>query len=223
MATKLFWVFKISCDVFRYQWTSKKLGNCLHWDIPKTRLPFLRHFSLFMMTSWNESVFRVTGPSWGESTGQTDGFPAQKGSNVGFAVFFNVSLNKQSNKQSSADDSRGHDAHCDITSMASFRTLLGVVYSDDYGFIFKHVVNDVDTDNTTSTYVSYQITKPIRKYTAYWEWRHNAQNHKLCGFFIMIELRMGAFCDLCERLIGCPPRGLLFTRPKKSYLRFKTV
>ena len=137
----------------------KKIGNCLHWDIPKTRLPFLRHFSLFMMTSWNGNVFRVTGPLWGESTGQTDGFPAQKASCVGFAVFSNVSLNKRSNKQSIADDSRGHDAHCDITSMASFRTLLGVVYSDDYGFVLTHVVNDVDTDDTTSTYVSDQITR----------------------------------------------------------------
>ena len=43
--------------------------------------------------------------------------------------------------------------------MASFRTLLGVVYSDDYGFVLTHVVNDVDTDDTTSTYVSYQITR----------------------------------------------------------------
>ena len=52
-----------------------------------------------MMTSWHESIFRITGPVCRESTGHR-GFPAHKGPIMRkFAVFFNVSLNKPLNKQ----------------------------------------------------------------------------------------------------------------------------
>ena len=52
-----------------------------------------------MMTSSNGSIFRVTGPSWGESTAHW-WFPSQKPVTRIFDVFFDRRLNKRLSKQS---------------------------------------------------------------------------------------------------------------------------
>ena len=52
-----------------------------------------------MMTSWNENIFRVTGPLWGEPP-VTDGFPSQRPVMWSFDVFFDLHLNKRLIKQS---------------------------------------------------------------------------------------------------------------------------
>ena len=51
-----------------------------------------------VMTSSNGNGFHVTGPLWGESTGD-QWIPSQRASGAGFCVFFDVSLNKRLNKQ----------------------------------------------------------------------------------------------------------------------------
>ena len=53
----------------------------------------------FMMTSSNvKTVFRVTGPLWGEFTGPGE-FPAQRPVTRSFDVFFDLRLNKRLSKQ----------------------------------------------------------------------------------------------------------------------------
>ena len=52
-----------------------------------------------MMTSSNETIFRVTGPLCGEFTGPGD-FPAQRAATRSFDVFFDLRLNKRLSKQS---------------------------------------------------------------------------------------------------------------------------
>ena len=54
---------------------------------------------LFMMTSSNGNIFRVTGPLCGEFTGP-GGFPAQRPVTRSFDNVFDLCMNKQLNKQS---------------------------------------------------------------------------------------------------------------------------
>ena len=51
-----------------------------------------------MMTSSNETIFRVTGPLCGEFTGPGE-FPAQRSMTRSFDVFFNLRLNNRLSKQ----------------------------------------------------------------------------------------------------------------------------
>ena len=53
---------------------------------------------LFMMTSSNGNIFRVTGPLCGEFTGPGE-FPAQRPVTRSFDVFFHLRLNKRLSKQ----------------------------------------------------------------------------------------------------------------------------
>ena len=55
-------------------------------------------FSLYMMTSSNGNIFRVTGPLCGEFTGPGE-FPAQRPVTRSFDVFFDLRLNKRLSKQ----------------------------------------------------------------------------------------------------------------------------
>ena len=73
---------------------------------------------------WNASW--VTGPLWGESTGNrwmippvTGGFPSQRASYMGFDVSFDVSLNKLLNKQWNFQSSQTPWCSCDATIMTS--------------------------------------------------------------------------------------------------------
>ena len=54
---------------------------------------------LFMMTSSNGNIFRVTGPLCGEFTGPGE-FPTQRPVTRSFDVFFDLRLNKRFSKQS---------------------------------------------------------------------------------------------------------------------------
>ena len=45
-----------------------------------------------MLMSWHENAFPITGPLWGESTGNL-GFPAQRAINPLHAKFFKVNIN----------------------------------------------------------------------------------------------------------------------------------
>ena len=51
-----------------------------------------------MMTSSNGSIFRVTGPLWGEFTGPGE-FPTQRPVTRSFDVFFDLGLNRRLSKQ----------------------------------------------------------------------------------------------------------------------------
>ena len=63
-----------------------------------------------MMTSSNGTIFRVTGPLWGESP-VTGGFPPRRPVTRSFGVFFDLHLNKRLSKQSDAGDLRRYCAH----------------------------------------------------------------------------------------------------------------
>ena len=54
---------------------------------------------IFMTTSSNENIFRVTGPLWGESTGHR-WIPFTKSSDAELWCFFDLRLNKRLSKQS---------------------------------------------------------------------------------------------------------------------------
>ena len=96
-------------------WT--KLGNC-HSTLGSGYVSWLIGPGdiIFMMTSSNGNIFRVTDPFWGESTGHR-WIPLKRVSNTGFYVFFDVSLNKRLNKQPSAGDWRRYGGHCDVIVM----------------------------------------------------------------------------------------------------------
>ena len=53
--------------------------------------------SLFMMTSSNENIFRVTGPLCREFTGPGE-FPTQRPVTRSFDIFFDLRLNKRLSK-----------------------------------------------------------------------------------------------------------------------------
>ena len=57
------------------------------------------YFKLFMMTSSNGNIFRVTGPLWGESTGDR-WISLTKALTRSFHVFFDLFMNKRLSKQS---------------------------------------------------------------------------------------------------------------------------
>ena len=56
-------------------------------------------YEVFMMTSSNGNIFRVTGPLCGEFTGPGE-FPSQRPVTRSFDVFFDLHLNKRLSKQS---------------------------------------------------------------------------------------------------------------------------
>ena len=59
---------------------------------------FIVHcYGLVLVTSSNGGIFRVTGPSWGEFTGE---FPSQRPVRWSFDVFFDPRLNKRLSKPS---------------------------------------------------------------------------------------------------------------------------
>ena len=73
-----------------------------------------------MMTSSNENIFRVTGPSCGDSP-VTGGFPSQRPVTRSFDVFFDLRRNKMLSKQWwGRCDLRRHFAHDDVTVMTMF-------------------------------------------------------------------------------------------------------
>ena len=69
--------------------------------IPQKDFPhwWLWSDGIFMITSWDENIFCITGPLWGEPLA-TGGFPSQRPVTRGFDVFLDVHLNKRLSKQS---------------------------------------------------------------------------------------------------------------------------
>ena len=65
------------------------------------------------MPSSSGNIFLVTGPLYGEFTGE---FPSQRPVTRSFGVFFDLRLNKRLSKQSNAGDLKRHGAH-DVTVM----------------------------------------------------------------------------------------------------------
>ena len=76
--------------VYSCQFTNRSLGQSI-WCF-KIRSPWI------MMTSSNGTIFRATGPLWGEFTGPGD-FLAQRPVTRSFDVFFDLRLNKRLSKQ----------------------------------------------------------------------------------------------------------------------------
>ena len=75
---------------------------------------------VFMMTSSNGNIFRVTGPLCGEFTSH-QWMPHTNAVTRSFGVFSDLSLNQQLSKQWDAGDLRRHRPHYDVTLMRSFR------------------------------------------------------------------------------------------------------
>ena len=97
-----------------------------------------------MMTSWNGNAFRVTGPLWGEPTGDR-WIPPTKVQKRSCEVFFDVSLSKLLNKQTNNRWFETPWSSCDITIMTVYHyndvimsttesqiTSLTIVYSTVY-------------------------------------------------------------------------------------------
>ena len=74
-----------------------------------------------MMTSWNGSIFRVTGPLWGNPL-VTSGFHWQRPVTRSFDVVFDVRLVKRWTNNGIAGDWRHHDVH--VTSLWCWETKL---------------------------------------------------------------------------------------------------
>ena len=74
---------------------------------------------MFMITSSNGNIFRVTGPFWGQSTGHR-GFPSQRPVARSFDVFIALRLNKRLSKQSRwrwfETPSHSLWRHCDVVA-----------------------------------------------------------------------------------------------------------
>ena len=68
------------------------------WWVDVESKPFFHLWRWVMMTSSNGSIFRVTGPLWGEFTGHR-WIPLTKASDAELYVFFHLCLNKQFSKQ----------------------------------------------------------------------------------------------------------------------------
>ena len=69
-----------------------------------------------MMTSWHGNAFRITGPSWGESTGYR-WIIFTKGQWRGLWCSFYVNLTKIWANSRAAGDLRHHDAYCNVIVM----------------------------------------------------------------------------------------------------------
>ena len=84
---------------------------------------------LYMMTSSNGNIFRVTAPLWGNSPGTSE-FPSQRPVTQSFDVFF-LSVPKQKVGQTNhwdAADLRCHCAHYDVTVMIRLFIAQGLTY-----------------------------------------------------------------------------------------------
>ena len=79
----------------------KGMGWLLHqyalWNVTTEPCPDLRQ-AIFIVTSSNGNIFRVTGPLCGEFTGPGE-FPTQMPVTRSFDVFFDLCLNKRLGKQ----------------------------------------------------------------------------------------------------------------------------
>ena len=85
---------------FQYQW----YGFSLFWNLIPFRLTWTDYsrqvvLTFHMMTLSNGSMFRVTDPLWGESTGH-QWIPSQSPVTRSFDVFFDLRLNKRLSKRS---------------------------------------------------------------------------------------------------------------------------
>ena len=70
-----------------------RIGLCLRDMWVMTYVSDSMQAMLHMVTSWNGSIFRVTGPLWGESIGDR-WFPLQSPVTRSFDVFFDLRLNE---------------------------------------------------------------------------------------------------------------------------------
>ena len=91
--------------------------NLNEWRLIELSVPNNDLEPLFMMTSSNGNIFRVTGHLCGEFTGLSE-FPAQRPVTRSFDVFFDLSLNKRLSKQSRGwwfeTQSRPLWRHCNV-------------------------------------------------------------------------------------------------------------
>ena len=76
-------------------WNGNRMVTC---GIHSQRSTYAERVSMFMMTSSNGNIFRVTGPLCGEFTGPGE-FPAQRPVTRSFDVFFDLRPNKRLSKQ----------------------------------------------------------------------------------------------------------------------------
>ena len=106
--------------------------------------------TVFMMTSSNGNIFRVTGPLWGEFTGHLL-IPLTKASDGGFDVFLDLCLNKRSNKPTRHDVTVMTFCNCWYTRRSShvtkttmtlwlsnaFRVILALCHQSPVDFLTK--------------------------------------------------------------------------------------
>ena len=69
-----------------------------HCRLRHHRVVLLTRSGRYMMTSPNGSIFRVTGPLWGEPP-VTGGFPSQRPVTQSFGIFFDRRVNERLSKQ----------------------------------------------------------------------------------------------------------------------------
>ena len=103
------------------QWLEKILRNIFHSDATDGAAPIVRvHIVAFCMMSLSGSMFRVTGPLWGESTGNR-WIPLTNASDAELWCFpwSEPGQNGSANNRD-AGDLRRHRAHYDVPVMATF-------------------------------------------------------------------------------------------------------
>ena len=83
----------------RWQWIVGDFRSFLNATDSPLHRQHQRHANVYMMTSSNGNIFRVTGPLCGEFTGPGE-FPAQRPVTRSFDVFFDLRPNKRLSKQS---------------------------------------------------------------------------------------------------------------------------
>ena len=89
---------------------------------------------IYMMTSWNGNIIRVTGPLCGEFTGPGE-FPTQRPVTQSFDVFFDLRLNKRLSKQP-------WGWWFDTPSLSSWRQCNGIAVWKILAVIFNHLPID---------------------------------------------------------------------------------
>ena len=102
-------------------WLLIHAGNKVNPSIVLVKGTHLFSLAVFMMTSSNGNIFRVTGHLCGEFTGPGE-FPAQRPVTRSFDVFFDRRLNKQLSKQSWGWWFETHRAHYDVIVMKIMTT-----------------------------------------------------------------------------------------------------
>ena len=108
-----------------------------------------KHTDIIMMTSWNENIFRVTGPLWGESTGHW-WIPLPKASEAELWCFLWSALRKRLNKQSKHRwcDLRRHRTHYDVTAMITKLGMTKLVHTLNFNIHGKQSFFHVELEDS---------------------------------------------------------------------------